>query len=281
MAVDLTDRERVDPAGVRAHATIVAEVVAGRTAYTTLRSSPPVALRATPEGVYLVGTLGGPLGGDELTLDATVKAGGRLELRSAAASVVLPGPSGSPSSTSVTLDLEAGASLDWRPEPLVLAHRSDHRTRTLIRADERAAVVWREEIVLGRSGEEPGSLLQHLRVEVGTRPVLCTEVGLGPRWPGWDGPCGVGGARCLGSLLVLGPDSSRLRPLPSTADLPPGLRAAVLELEGGGLMVSALGESSRAVRCLLDDLAHDLAQASGPRGGTWVCKSGPSRAKSY
>lgn len=264
MAVELTDHMRVDPAAVRAHATLVAELIGRETAYTTLRSSPPLTLRATPDGVYLVGTLAGPIGGDELTLDVTVAAGACLRLRSVAASVTLPGPGGSPSSTSIVLDVGTGASLDWQPEPLVLASGSDHRARTLIRASEGAAVIWREEVVLGRHGEGPGSLLQHVRVEVGAVPALCTEAGLGPRRPGWDGPCGVGRARCLGSLLVLGHDPAPLRSAFDTPGPRADLRASVLELEGGGVLVSTLSEDPRAVRCLLDGLATDLGAPPRP-----------------
>ena len=258
MAVNLTDYARADPAGVRADATLVAEVIGGKTIYTTLRSAPPLTLRATPEGVYIVGTLAGPLGGDELTLNVTAAPEAFLEIRSSAASVVLPGPGGSPSSTSFAFDVGAGATLDWQPEPLVLARASNHRGRTLISASEGAAVIWRDEVVLGRHGEESGSLLQRLRVEVDARPVLCTEVGLGPLWAGWDGPCGVGPARCVGSLLVLGRDSSRLRSVVGAIGSQTDLRAAVFDLDGGGVLVSVLSENPRAARSFLDDLATGL-----------------------
>ncbi len=66
----------------------------GGTRITVLRSDGPLALRATPAGVYLVGAAAGPVGGDDLGLEIDVGPGTTLLLRSAAAALLLPGPRG-------------------------------------------------------------------------------------------------------------------------------------------------------------------------------------------
>ena len=51
-------------------AAVVAELAGDRTRCTTLRSDPPISLRDTPDGLYLVASGAGPVGGDDLHLDA-------------------------------------------------------------------------------------------------------------------------------------------------------------------------------------------------------------------
>ncbi len=63
----------------------------GRTRVTRLRSDGPLALRESGGAVYLVGAGAGPLGGDDLSLTIEVGPGACLDVRSAAASLVLPG----------------------------------------------------------------------------------------------------------------------------------------------------------------------------------------------
>ena len=75
-----------------------AEIVAAGPAGTrlpVLASQAPLVLRRTPEAVYLVGGAAGPIGGDQLSLRITVGAGALLRLRTAAASIALPGLDGS------------------------------------------------------------------------------------------------------------------------------------------------------------------------------------------
>ncbi|HAI64799.1 MAG TPA: urease accessory protein, partial [Acidimicrobiaceae bacterium] len=100
-----------------ARAELVAEASDGRLTLPVLRSDPPILLRPTGDTVHLVGGSAGPLGGDRLRLDVTVRRNACLRLRSAAASVVLPGPTAS--SLRLAITIEPGGHLDWRPEPAV------------------------------------------------------------------------------------------------------------------------------------------------------------------
>lgn len=230
---------------MRASAAFTATAVGGATRLTTLRSSPPLSLRSTPEGLYLVGSGAGPIGGDELSIDAVVDAGASVVLRSAAASMVLPGPTGAPSA--MTVRATVAGSLSWRPEPTVLVAGCDHHASAYISVAEGGQLWWREEVVLGRHGEEPGSLLQRLHVDVDGRPLLRSELPVGPRWPGSDGPAGLDGAGAVGSLVIV-----RWRELPALEGSVEGARCAVVQLSHEAWLVTVVAGSSAAVRRTLD-----------------------------
>ncbi len=252
---------------MRASASLVAgrSAGSGRTRCTTLRSDPPLTLRTTGEGeVHLVGSAAGPVGGDELHLSLTVGAGARLTVRTVAATVVLPGTCGAPSSLTVDVTVGAGAELQWLPEPTVLVRGCDHRATANIRLGAGARLAWREVLVLGRHDEEPGSLLQRLRVDVDDRPLLRNDLATGPAWPASQGPAGTGGARAVGTELVVAPDNAWLRaadpPVDPTVD-PAGVRMAVLPLDGPAALVSVLAASPLAALSALDAVARARAPA--------------------
>ena len=229
---------------MRASAALVADLsgATGRTRCTTLRSDPPLTLRATDdEVVHLVGSAAGPVGGDDLRLSLAVGPGGRLTVRSVAAAVVLPGPSGAASSLAVEATIGAGASLRWLPEPTIVARGCDHRAPTHLDLAPDAELVWREVIVLGRHGEPPGSLLQRLRVDVGGHPLLRNDLAVGPRWPGSLGPAGVGDARAVATALVVGPAAGRLHHHGTDE-----VRGAVLPLGDRAALVTVLAREAIA-----------------------------------
>lgn len=241
----LTVERRASPAG-------------GRTVATVLRSAPPLTLRRTGDRgdrgdrltVHLVGSAAGPLGGDDLGLEVGVGPGARLDVRSVAAALAYPGPTGRPSHLAVTATVEAGAALSWRPEPTVLVAGCDHRGTTRVSLAAGATLVWQEVVVLGRHSEAPGSLLQRLRVDAGGRPFLRNDLAVGPRWPASLGPAGVHDARALGTAVLVGamPDLACSGVLDTVA----GARAAVLPLAEGAAMVSVLGPDATTVIAALD-----------------------------
>jgi urease accessory protein len=200
-------------------AAVVAELAGDRTRCTTLRSAPPISLRDTPDGLYLVASGAGPVGGDDLHLDVDVRCGASLVVRSAAASMVLPGPSGRASSLRVRARVHG--SLRWEPEPTILVAGCDHRTTTTIDLAAGGTLVWREVVVLGRHDEPTGSLLQRLHVDRDGVPLLRNELPVGPRWPGAEGPAGTDGALVVTSVLVVGLEEPAL---------PKGLLGAVMRL---------------------------------------------------
>ncbi|MEU7066968.1 urease accessory protein UreD [Streptomyces sp. NPDC053429] len=243
------------PAGVRATARIAA-VADGRggTALPLLAGEGPLALRRTrgegaEAGVMLVGAMSAPLGGDHLNVEADAGPGARLGLRSAAATLALPGRDGAPARYDVRLTLAEGAAVRWLPEPLVSVRGSDLRVRTRVELAPTARLLLREEQVLGRAGEAPGLLRSRLTVLRGGRPLLDQELACGPGAPGgWDGPAGLAGHRALGQLLVVDPEFAEAPPAPAVL----GEFAAVTPLAGPAVLVTALAPDALRLRELLD-----------------------------
>jgi urease accessory protein len=260
---------------VRATAAIAAERPAGGgdgpPRLTTLRSDPPLTVRPTPGGVHLVGSSAGPLGGDVLALGVDVGAGAALTVRSAAATLAQPGPAGGTSRLAVTASVGAGGSLGWRPEPLVAVRGCDHRATVHLTLAPGAAVVWRDDIVLGRHAEDPGSVRARLRVDRGGRPLLRNDLVAGPRWPGSLGPAGVGpGTRAVTTVLVVGPLAAGL--VDGPADLGDGVRAAVLRLAPDAVLFTAVARRPGALFAAVDRWTPDGEGRAAP------APSGPDAA---
>ena len=243
---------------MRARARVVAESDGrGGTRLAVLRSEAPLVLRPTPGALYLVGGAGGPLGGDDLALDITVGAGARLTVRSAAASVALPGDG--PSEVQVRATVAAGGDLRWLPEPVIAARGCVHRMGATVELEEGAGLVWREELVLGRHGENGGSVLTRTDVDIAGAPLLRHELALRPNHPAAAGPAVTAGARAVGSLLLTGPDWAPAQVVVL------GPSAAVLPLAGAGAQVVALAGDGSRLRRLLDAGASSPAFDRAPR----------------
>lgn len=240
---------------VVARARVLAERRGAATRCSVLRSEPPLTLRSTADAVYLVGTAAGPLGGDDLSLDVTVASGAELTIRSVAATTLLPGAAGSRSCSRVDVAVAAGAFLRWRPQPVIVTAAADHAATTTIELAGDASMHWREEVVLGRHGESPGSLLQRLRVNVDGEPLLRNDLALGPRWPGSLGPAGTAGARAVGMVLTVG------AAWPEGAARPDGVgrhermrdaRVTVVPLGVEATLVTAVAPSHSQLQAALD-----------------------------
>jgi urease accessory protein len=226
---------------------------------TRLRSEPPLTLRATPDAVYLVGSAGGPLGGDDLRIEIDVEAGACLTVRSAAASVALPGPGPRPSPSSLTVEarVAAGGELRWLVEPTVAARGCRHRMAARIDLDDGARLTWFEEIVLGRYGERAGSITSRLSIDIAGRPLLRHDLALGPDHPASATSAVVGDARAVGTAVIAG------RGLKAAHVLGP--TAAVMPLAGPGFQAVALASDRLTLRRLLEQVSSEpsLSTAHG------------------
>jgi len=209
---------------------------------------PPVAFRSTPEGVYLVGTAATPVGRDQVAIDVEVLADARLRLRSTAATVAWAGEG---SSHELAVRVGERASLDWRPEPLIVTAGAHHRQRARVDLAPSARASWSEAVVLGREGERAGWAGLRLDVDVGSRPLLRHELRVGPSAASWDGPAVLGRHRCLGLCLVVGPDL-----VPPVSRLGPGW--AWLRLDGPGWLWLGVADD-------LPELGQLLEVAGRPR----------------
>jgi urease accessory protein len=235
---------------VIARARIIAEADGmGGTRMTVLRSAVPIVLRQTPEAVWIVGGAAGPLGGDDLGIDVEVGPGAALTVRTAAAAVVLPGPSGLPSRFCVAATVGAGGTLRWLPEQVVAASGCMHRADARIRLGQGSRLVWREELVLGRHGEGPGSCRSRLRIDLPGAPLLRQEVRVGPDAPGWEGAAVAAGAQAIGSLVLVDP----LWEKDAVPSVVLGPTAVALPLNGPAAQVTALAPDPLTLRNVLVD----------------------------
>ncbi|HET9661897.1 MAG TPA: urease accessory protein UreD [Thermomicrobiales bacterium] len=203
-----------------------------------------------PVQVSLVAGAAGPIGGDELRLSIDVGAGAALELRSVAATLVLPGPHHRPSRIEVTIRVAKDGILVWLPKPVIAARNCDHQTITQVMLEPGARLLLREELLLGRHGELPGAVRQRLRVCIDNRPLYDQELAVGPGAVGWDGPAVTGGRQAVGSVLVVDPDFAYHRVDLST--IPAGPDNAILHLGGPAVVVTALARDSLTLHRQLD-----------------------------
>ncbi|MFJ8649274.1 urease accessory protein UreD [Streptomyces sp. NPDC093546] len=241
------------------HAT--ARIVATPAGLPVLESDGPLALRRTRAvGAYsrvtVVGAMTAPLGGDRLAIEADVRDGVRLTVDSAAATVALPGRGADEARYDVRLTVGPDAELRWLPEQLVSARGSLLRMRTTVELADSARLVLREEQVLGRHGEAPGTLATRLTVRRAGRALLDQELAYGPGAPGgWDGPAVLAGHRAVGQLLVVDPafddEPAEPRALGPTAALTP--------LAGPAALVTAVAPDALRLRRVLDQALAILA----------------------
>jgi urease accessory protein len=248
-------------AGVRATARIGARADGrGGTALPVLEGEGPLALRRTRASgdearVMLVGAMSGPLGGDRFAVEAEVGEGARLHVGSAAATIALPGQAKGDAHYDVRLDVRAGGELRWLPEQLISAQGSDLYVSSRVELRSGARLVFREEQVLGRVGEQPGRLTSRLTVRLDERLLLDQELSCGPGAPGgWDGPAMLGGHRALGQLLVVRPEFEREPPVARLL----GEYAALMPLAGPAALVSALAPDALLLRRVLDEALRTL-----------------------
>jgi urease accessory protein len=135
------------------------------------------ARRTEPDTVHLVSAAATPLGGDAIHIRVVVEAGARLRVRTAAATVTLPGSATLESHAFWTL--EVAGDLDIDPQPTVVAAASRHFTSTRIELTDSARVRLRERIQIGRSDERQGFWSGALHADVGGSPLLRHRIELG------------------------------------------------------------------------------------------------------
>lgn len=246
-----------------AHASLRVELASGSgdSALLECVSSGPLVLRRTGSRgpmptVHFVGGAAGPMGGDRWRIDVAVGAGAALRVRSVAASIALPDRAGRSSLLEIHADLGPGATLDWAPEPLILAAGATHTTTATVRVAEGATLRWREDVVCGRANEESGTGFARLRVAYDGAPLLAHDLGLGPGATGWDSPAVLGTGRAVGTVLLAGPAIDV--PSGSTPGQTYDVRLAIAHLAGPGCLVTVVAGDAGVLGRALDALAPEL-----------------------
>ena len=226
-----------------AAASVRAACVGERTVLTELASEPPITLRETADGLMLVNSAGGPLRGDALSLLITLERGAVLQCGSIAATVAQDSPRRElPSRLDVQAFVGQGASLTWRPQPTVLAAGSDHVMTFTAELAGDARLFATEVVVLGRHDEEPGRVRSRWDVRVDGVEVLVQELDLGEGAPaGWHGPAVTAGAKVIVMAIAVDPDwdEEACRRVAG-----PSVAGEVLDLAGGGILLTALVDSA-------------------------------------
>lgn len=245
------------PGEMRNRVVAAAEIVAvpavgGVTRLPVLRSQAPLALRRTPEAVYLVGGAAGPIGGDKLDLRIEVRDGSFLRIRTAAAAVALPGPDGLESVFTVSATVGSGARLEYLPEPVVVSAGARHVTVIHVTLAEGACLLLRGELILGRHGEPGGTSRTGLRVDYGGRPLLRQSLQVSGTDPVTPGPALLAGHRAVGTLLHAGPALNAFRVARANAD------TAVMPLAGPGILVTVLAHDAVTLRQRLEAGSADI-----------------------
>jgi urease accessory protein len=153
-------------------------IVAHRDRRPRIESSGGLAARQTePDTVHLVSAAATPLGGDSLSVRIVVEPGASLRVRTAAATVTLPGPTTLESHA--IWHLEVAGDLDLDPQPTVVAAASRHITSTHLVLDGVGRVKLRERIQIGRSNEREGFWSGSLHADVDGSALLRHRIELG------------------------------------------------------------------------------------------------------
>ena len=205
-------------------------------------AEPPFSIRECGERVLIAASAAAPLGGDELSLRVAVEAGARADIGTVASTIVLPGPTGAPSTMFTDCSVARGGHLEWVGEPTVSVGGSDHTVSTTVRLEELATCRIVEEVSLGRSGEPSGTLRLVLRVERCGQPLVHHDELFGPSVPGAGSVVSVGPARHVLSEVVVGVETGESRLVIGSES-----RAAWLPVADDAVLLLAVGPDRPAV----------------------------------
>lgn len=152
--------------------------------------------------VALVGTRAGLLAGDELNLRISVGPGAHLELVEPAGLVAYDHRGGS-ARWRARVDIAEGGELTWHGLPFVVSTGADVERVMDARLGSGARMLWRDTLVLGRSGERGGRVRAMTRVTYEGRDLLVEDLDLTDpdlrELPGILGP-----NRVIGSVAAFG-----------------------------------------------------------------------------
>ncbi|MEB3049591.1 urease accessory protein UreD [Mycolicibacter sp. MYC123] len=135
------------------------------------------ARRTGADTVHLVSVAATPLGGDVIEIRLIVEPGARLTLRSAAATVVLPGAT--TLTSQANWQMEVAGDLEVDLEPTIVAADARHACVTAVHLCGGGSMRLRERVQVGRTGERQGFWSGALRVDLDHRPLLRHRMDLG------------------------------------------------------------------------------------------------------
>lgn len=137
----------------------------------------PLAPAADRVRIALVGTRAGLLAGDRLRLRVSVGPGARLELVEPSGLVAYHHRGGS-SSWRARVDVAEGGELRWDGKPFVVCDGARVSRSMEVTLAAGARMLWRDTLVLGRSGERGGSVRATTRVTYDGEDLLVEDLDL-------------------------------------------------------------------------------------------------------
>lgn len=190
------------------------------------------------------------LAGDEVRVEVRVHGPVHVEIVETAGTVAYDMRGGA-ARWDLALELLDGAMLTWRGQPFVVSAGADVRRETVLYLGEGCRSELRETVVLGRAGEEGGSLTAHTHIDLAGEPLLVEELDLsaGAR-AGW---ATLRGHRCLDTVTTAG------------YRLAEGV--GVLQLEGRGSVHRWIGDELHLASPPISRASPQLSGSSGPAPG--------------
>lgn len=197
----------------------------------------PLLASGSEARIALLGVRAALCAGDELELAVEVGPGADLALVDPNGTVAY-NMRGGAATWRARLDLADGARMTWREHPFVLSDGADVHREVHADLGTQAELLWRETLVLGRTGERGGALRSLTRFIHEGRELLAEDLDL--RDAVRDLPGVLGGRRVLGQVALLG-----RRP---PGDPAPGR----LDLAGPGVLARCLADASHEADTRLD-----------------------------
>ncbi len=206
---------------------------------------PPYWCRWDGATLWIVGSAACPVGEDDITIDLQVGGGVTAMVRNVAATLVYAAR-GEGTRLTTRLYVASGATLTWKPEPVIVTARARHRATIVADVQTGGALVADEVVVFGRSEEAAGRYVSVTDLRRDGMPVCLSSFDTAT--PGWSGPGGTAGAKVVGTRLVVGPsdagDDERATPVDAST--------VVLRPEGGGTLATTLAPDPERARAQLD-----------------------------
>lgn len=210
---------------------------------------PPYWCRWDGANLWIVGSAACPVGEDDITIDLQVGEGVSATVRTVAATIIYAAR-GEGTRLTTRLQVAPGATLIWKPEPVIVTARANHRTTFVADVQTGGALAADEIVVFGRSEEKPGHYVSVTDLRQDGNPIYLSSYDTAT--PAWSGPAGTAGAKVVGTRLVVGPIDANDDECPTPVDQ----STVVLRPEGGGTIVTTLAPNPEQARAQLAEVSH-------------------------
>lgn len=234
-------------------------VTGGR--YADLHFTPPMRLfrphleSGEPRSIVIANVAGGVVGGDRLDVAVTVGAGEALFATTQAAEKVYRSD-GHDAVLTNTFSVADGGVLEMLSAGTILFDGSRLDRTTTINVEGGGRFAYAETVVFGRiaRGEvfQAGRLRDRIRLHRDGRLAWADDFGLdGPISARMQAAAGLGGARSLATLMMVGPGAEAVIAIARNQQADAGLRIGASAISEGVVVVRILGPDAAAARVAL------------------------------